>query len=149
MAYLQCSFVINVYAEFYALIVELTAMASEASEPALEDTLQSVGDMQKVPEVLTAVPEVDTVSQEAVTTVGRPEPKISEDIDQQPLQGLGEDICKEGEDICKEAEDICKEAEEEKDMREMEFVKKPGEFTTEVFKIEIRNLPRYSGYKVR
>ena len=28
------------------------------------------------------------------------------------------------------------------------YVKKPGEFTTEVFKIEIRNLPRYSGYKV-
>ena len=135
-AYLQCSFVINIYAESYALIVEFTAMASEASQvPALEDTLQSVGDMQKVPEVLTAVPEVETVSQEAGTTVGRSEPKISEDIDQQPLQGLGEDICKE--------------AEEEKDTREMEFVKKPGEFTTEVFKIEIRNLPRYSGYKVR
>ena len=31
---------------------------------------------------------------------------------------------------------------------EVEFVKKPGEFTTEVFKIEIRNLPRYAGYKV-
>jgi len=31
---------------------------------------------------------------------------------------------------------------------EAEFVKKPGEFTTEVFKIEIRNLPRYVGYKV-
>jgi len=31
---------------------------------------------------------------------------------------------------------------------EVEFVKKPGEFTTEVFKIEIRNLPRYVGYKV-
>ena len=111
-------------------------MASEASQvPASADTLQSVGDMQKVPEVLTAVPEVDTVSQEAGTTVGRSEPKISEGIDQQPLQGLGEDICKE--------------AEEEKGTREMEFVKKPGEFTTEVFKIEIRNLPRYSGYKVR
>jgi len=31
---------------------------------------------------------------------------------------------------------------------EVEFIKKPGEFTTEVFKIEIRNLPRYVGYKV-
>ena len=110
-------------------------MASEASQLALADTSQSVGDMQKAPEVLTAVPELDTVSQEANTTVGRPEPKISKDIDKQQLQGLGEDVCKE--------------AEEGKDMREMEFVKKPGEFTTEVFKIEIRNLPRYSGYKVR
>ena len=55
-------------------------MASEASQLVLADTSQSVGDMQKAPEVLTAVPEVDTASQEASTTVGRPEPKISCDL---------------------------------------------------------------------
>ena len=50
--------------------------------------------------------------------------------------------------------DTCREMEEEgvsasmQSSREMIFVKKPGEFTTEVFKIEIRNLPRYAGYKV-
>jgi len=36
----------------------------------------------------------------------------------------------------------------EQNNSEVVFVKKPGEFTTEVFKIEIRNIPRYAGYKV-
>ena len=45
---------------FYALIVELTAMASDASQLALADTSQLVGDTQKALEILTAVPEVHT-----------------------------------------------------------------------------------------
>ena len=45
---------------FYALIVEPTATASEASQLGLADTSQSVGDMQKALEMLTAVPEVHT-----------------------------------------------------------------------------------------
>lgn len=46
-------------------------------------------------------------------------------------------------------DDTSREIGGDKNQSEVEFVKKPGEFTTEVFKIEIRNLPRYSGYKVR
>lgn len=109
-------------------------MSSETSQAVLGDTLQSVAEMQKEPEVLTTVPEVDTVLEEADITVGSPEHEISEHIEQL---------------VEEQGDDICRETEEEKDKHEVEFVKKPGEFTTEVFKIEIRNLPRYSGYKVR
>ena len=109
-------------------------MSSETSQAVLADISQSVVEMQKAPEVLTAVPEVDTVVEEADTTVRSPEREIAEDA-KQPVQ--------------EQSDDINKEDEEGKDKHGGEFVKKPGEFTTEVFKIEIRNLPRYSGYKVR
>ena len=96
-------------------------------QPMLADISQFAAEMQKSSEVLPTMPKVDTVLD---TTLGSSE---HEDIEQPVLEHV-------------KADDICGETDEEKDK---EFVKKPGEFTTEVFKIEIRNLPRYSGYKVR
>ena len=74
---------------------------------------------QVLPEVGTVTPEVDAI--------------MNEEFAMDPKQAASQ-----REDVKLSAQDD----------EEVKFVKKPGEFTTEVFKIEIRNLPRYSGYKV-
>ena len=58
---------------------------------------------------------------------------------------MNEEFSKDPDKTDSQREDVKLSAQDD---GEVEFVKKPGEFTTEVFKIEIRNLPRYSGYKV-
>ena len=88
---------------------------------------------QTVPEVVTGVSEIERTAAKINTTIDH---DVSEDI-KPSNQG---DTCRETEE---EGVSVSMQAN-----REMEFVKKPGEFTTEVFKIEIRNLPRYAGYKV-
>ncbi len=96
-----------------------------ASQPSLVDPL--VPEIQAIPEVATGVSEIDTITA-----------KVNAIVEHEVSEG-------------KQPGDTCKEVKEEvstQTNREIEFVKKPGEFTTEVFKIEIRNLPRYSGYKV-
>jgi len=85
-----------------------------------------------------SIADMDGAVSEANTMVKSPDHELSVQVSEKhPEQG-----------------DSCKELEEDASVSvqndsEVEFVKKPGEFTTEVFKIEIRNLPRYSGYKVR
>ena len=100
-------------------------MSSGANQPTLGHSTTIV------PEVIT---EADTIVPEVDNTEGSPDHEASEDKQS-------------------EQDDTSKELVEDADGSthndgEVEFVKKPGEFTTEVFKIEIRNLPRYSGYKV-
>ena len=88
---------------------------------------------QEVQTVLQAVPETDTVAPEVDASVKSPVQEVSKNTEQDGThEGLEEDA------------NVLTQS----NSKDVEFVKKPGEFTTEVFKIEIRNLPRYAGYKV-
>ena len=104
--------------------------ASGSSHPAPISPL--VPEILTIPEVVCGVSQIDTVAKGYVT-VGD---DVSEDKQPAKQSDSGKEAEGEGASVSTQSN------------REVEFVKKPGEFTTEVFKIEIRNLPRYSGYKV-
>lgn len=107
-------------------------MSTGANQPEAVNPL--VPELQTVPEVASALSEMEAAVQEVDTTVKSPDHVVSGD--KQPEQ----------DGSCRElVEDANVSTQNDS---EVKFVKKPGEFTTEVFKIEIRNLPRYSGYKV-